>query len=411
MARTWQTAALLGTMIVLAGMRTSPALAQTGGATPYTVLHRFTGSPTDGSNPYWGGLIRDPEGNFYGTTVFGAGRPGVCGSYPDGCGVVFKLDMTGAYRVLYSFTGGTDGAFPYGGLIRDLAGNLYGTTAFGGSAMGNSGNGVVFKLDTAGTETVLYSFTGGADGAHSYYGLARDLAGNLYGTTAFGGGGTCPPYDGCGVVFKLGSAGTETVLYRFLGAVDGGIPWAGVLLDAAGNLYGSTNLGGASGYGAVFKVDTSGAETVLHSFAGGADGADPETGLIQDSDGNLYGTAGKAIFRLNAAGAYKVLYSFAGGADGEAPYAALIRDAAGNLYGTTEGGGSGNCHAGCGAVFKLDAAGAETVLYRFAGGAAGSHPCAGLIRDSAGNLYGTTYNGGKEHNGLSTGLVFKLKPD
>jgi uncharacterized repeat protein (TIGR03803 family) len=167
--------------------------------------------------------------------------------------------------VLYSFTGGADGGNPYGGVVRDSAGNLYGVTG----RWRGIGVGVVFKVDTSGHETVLYTFTGGADGAYPN-GVIRDSAGNLYGTTTNGGGAS-----GAGVVFKVDTSGHETVLYSFTGGNDGGNSSAGVIRDSQGNLYGTTSGGGASGAGVVFKVDTSGHETVLYSFTGGADGATP----------------------------------------------------------------------------------------------------------------------------------------
>jgi uncharacterized repeat protein (TIGR03803 family) len=167
------------------------------------------------------------------------------------------------------------------GLIRDSAGNLYGTTNGGGA----SGAGVVFQIDPSGNETVLYNFTGGADGGFPFGGLIRDSAGNLYGTTNGGGA------SGAGVVFKVDRAGNETMLYSFTGGPDGGYPlWVVLARDSAGNLYGTTSGGGASGNGVVFKLDPSGNETVLHSFTGGADGSSPFAGVVLGSNGNLYGT-------------------------------------------------------------------------------------------------------------------------
>ena len=182
--------------------------------------------------------------------------------------------------MLYSFTGGGDGGFPYGSLIRDSAGNLYGTTNGGGA----SGAGVVFKLDTSGHETVLYSFTGGADGGYPLAGVIRDSAGNFYGTTNGGGA------SGAGVVFKIDTSGNETALYSFTGGADGGFPlWVVLARDSAGDLYGTTAGGGTAGAGVVFKVDASGQETVLHSFTGGSDGGTPFVGVVLGPDGNLYG--------------------------------------------------------------------------------------------------------------------------
>ncbi len=253
--------------------------------------------------------------------------------------------------VLHSFTGGSsDGAFPFAGLIADSAGNLYGTTQGGGA----SNNGVVFKLAPGGTETVLHSFTGGSDGSNPLFaGLIADGAGNLYGTTEFGGGTGCGG-PGCGVVFKLTPTGSSyTVLHSFAGGSgDGANPYAGLIIDSAGNLYGTTEFGGGPGCGVVFKLAPGGTETVLHTFTGSPnDGAFPTAGLFADSGGNLYGTT-------------------AGGGAPPPPNAPPC-------------GGSG-----CGTVFKLAPGGAETVLYTFCrlfncnDGAGPS----GVIADSAGNL-------------------------
>jgi uncharacterized repeat protein (TIGR03803 family) len=360
-----------------------------------TVLYTFTGG-ADGAYP-GAGVIRDGAGNLYGTTTGG----GNTNCY-QGCGVVFKLDTTGRETVLYSFTGGADGGRPIAGVIRDSAGNLYGTTYFGGTM----GTGVVYKLDASGHERVLYSFTGGADGGGPQAGVIRDSAGNLYGTTSYGttsGGGA-----NWGVVYKVNTFGQETVLYTFTGGADGGLPYAGVIRDAAGNLYGTTYLGGAAGAGVVFRVNSAGQETLLYSFTGGADGGLPSAGVIQDSSGNLYGTTfegGTAgwgvVYKLDTAGQETVLYSFTDGADGGNPFfAGVIRDSAGNLYGTAAGGGTANQ----GVVYKLDTAGQETVLYSFPGTAGGFDPSSGTIRDSAGNFYGTTTSGGT----AGYGVVYKV---
>jgi uncharacterized repeat protein (TIGR03803 family) len=357
-----------------------------------TVLYSFTGG-ADGGEPA-AGVILDSAGNLYGTTVF---------SGTAGTGVVYKLDSTGHETVLFTFTGtlsGGDGNVPWAGVIRDSAGNLYGTTLLSGTA----GQGVVYKLDTTGHETVLYSFTGGADGGNPSAGVIRDSAGNLYGTTQRGGTANA------GVVYKVDSTGHETVLYTFTGGADGGDPWSGVIRGSAGNLYGTTRFGGTAGAGVVYKLDTTGHETVLYSFTGGftggPDGSYPYAGVIGDSAGNLYGTtyqggtAGKGtVYKLDSAGHETVLCSFPAGADGENPYAGVIGDSAGNLYGTTTSGGTANA----GVVYKLDSAG-ETVLYSFTGGADGGYPIAGVIFDSAGNLYGTTYDGGAGKHGV----VYKL---
>ena len=240
------------------------------------VLYSFTGKP-DGEAPA-AGLTMDASGNLYGTTSVGGSSD---------AGTVYKVDSTGKETVLYSFTGGTDGAYPYGDLVRDGVGNLYGTTEYGGS----SNQGTVFRVNANGEESVLYSFTGGADGGSPLAGLVRDQEGNLYGTTFYGGSGN-------GVVFKLGPRGRETVLHRFTGPPDGRLPGAGLLRDSSGNLYGTTEEGGDSnclegfGCGTIFKVDTKGKETVLYRFTGFPDGELPLAALIMDTSGNLYGTTG-----------------------------------------------------------------------------------------------------------------------
>ena len=374
----------------------------------FTVLYAFAGG-TDGQSPA-AGLVRDPAGNLYGTTAYG-------GTF--NFGTVFKLDATGRETVLYSFTGGTDGAIPLAGLIQDAHGNLYGTTEHGGDLTCNSGVGcgTVFKLDTTVKETVLYSFRGKPDGNSPIAGVIRDAAGNLYGSTPQGGAFSA------GMVFKLDMTGKETVLYTFTGGADGSYPDAAVIRDAAGNLYGTTQFGGTYNFGTVFKLDSIGKETVLYRFRNGTKGLYPVGGVIQDKAGNLYGAtevggafSSGTVFKLDTTGQKTVLHSFTGGADGQNPVAGVIRDAAGNLYGTTQYGGGLTCFgSGCGTVFKLDTTGKETVLYRFTGGADGASPVAGLVRDAAGNLYGTAYFGGDLTGSFCSalggcGVVFKIAP-
>jgi uncharacterized repeat protein (TIGR03803 family) len=408
------------------------------------VLYSFTGG-ADGAYPV-AGLIMDAGGNLYGTTAYGGANGG---------GVVYKIDPTGYETVLYSFTGGADGLYPNAGVVQDSAGNLYGTTVYGGAA----GRGTVYKLDPTDHETVLYNFTGKSDGAYPFAGVISDSVGNLYGATGSAGpagagalfkldttghetvygfpgsdGGFpwgAPIQDvagnlygttvgggaaGVGVVFKVDPTGHETVLYTFTGGADGANPYAGLIMDAGGNLYGTTVAGGSSGAGVVYKIDTTGHESVLYSFTGGADGANPYGVLAMDSAANFYGTtasggaAGKGTaYKLDPMGHETVLYSFTGGADGGVPYSGVTRDSAGNLYGTTWTGGAGSCYGGCGVVYKVDPAGHQTVLSSFLGVANGGFSYGGLALDTAGNLYGTTWSGGPA-SGEYPGMVFKVNP-
>lgn len=330
---------------------------------------------------------------------------------------------------------GKDGAYPNAGLIADSAGNLYGTTPQGGSgACRKTGCGLAFELarDANGrvTEKVLYAFTD-KDGSLPEGGLIADSAGNFYGTTSYGGAGSCTGalghLRGCGVVFELTPGGsgrwTERVLYSFAGGADGSNPSAGLILDSAGNLYGTTSAGGPDGFGTVFELSPGGsgqwAETILHTFTGGSDdGAYPRAGLVFDGANNLYGTTfnggpenSGTVFELspstNGQWSVTILHGFTGGSDGGSPDAGLTFDSVGNLYGASTAGG-----AGAGVVFEL-APGAngqwsETVLHAFDGGPAdGDFPYARLIFDSAGNLYGTTVYGGSD---LEYGVIFKLTP-
>jgi uncharacterized repeat protein (TIGR03803 family) len=354
-----------------------------------SVLHNF-GTLSTGASPS-AGVVRDSAGNLYGTTVYGG---------PANFGVVYKLDSTGNQTVLYAFTGGADGGNPSSGVIIDSDGNLYGTTAYGGAA----GSGVVYELDSTGHETVLYSFTGGTDGGYPIDGVIRDSAGNLYGATGSGGA------TNVGVVYEIDTTNRETVLYSFTEGPDGGYPSSGVIRDSAGNLYGTTSKGGSPKYGVVYKLDTTGQETALYSFTGGNDGRGPGGGLIQDSSGNLYGAAGggKAnlgvIYEVSTSGQQTVLFTFLPKTGTGGPNGGLVRDSVGNFYGTTFGTGPNEPTGGRGTVYKLDTAGVETTLYTFTGGADGGSPMAGVIRDSEGNLYGTTYYGGM----ANVGTVFML---
>lgn len=376
-----------------------------------TVLYSFTGG-ADGGFPY-AGVIFDSAGNLYGTTLSGGTKYSECGVH--GCGVVYKVTPSGEETVLYAFQGQADGASPQAGVIADAAGNLYGTTSNGGSARCNrdKGCGVVYKIDASGNETVLYTFTGGTDGTGPAGGVIADAAGNLYGTADSGGAPPCR----CGVIYELSPAGQETVLYSFMGADDGRDPFTGLTRDAAGNLYGATESDGATGVGTVYKLDTTGVLTVLYGFPGGPDQTVLNTAVVVDPAGNVYGTTvyrvvssvTGVIYQLEPNGQPKTLYTYLPAPGGTYANMPVVRDSDGNLYGTTSNGGAENA----GVVYKLDATGQETVLHTFTGGADGGYPQAGVILDSAGNLYGTTYYGGQPGCGyseLGCGVVYKLDP-
>lgn len=363
----------------------------------FKVLYAFADGG-DGGFPM-AGVIKDGAGNLYGTTFYynGASTPGT----------VFKLAPDGTETVSYNFTDGDDGGYPNAGLIQDKAGNLYGTTPMGGSG----GAGVVFAIAPNGAETVLHSFTGGNDGGVPRAGVVRDKMGNLYGMA----GGGC-----CGIVYKLSADGTETVLYSFAGGIDGDGPGSSdrLIRDKAGHLYGTTVAGGVYGEGTVFKIAANGTEIVLHSFGGESDGKIPEAGVVADKAGDLYGTTYMGggtgcgngcgtVFKLAPDGTETVLYSFcslANCSDGGFPETNLVLDERGNLYGTTEIGLYGNYE---GAVFKLTPDGTETVLHSFTGADDGDSPN-DLFQDTTkenGYLYGTTQNGGAS----GAGTVFKVR--
>jgi uncharacterized repeat protein (TIGR03803 family) len=392
---------------------------------PYKNLHTFTKDGAGGAE-LTGGLVLDAAGNLYGTTAVGGTRD---------FGTVFKLaqgsDGRWTETVLHSFVGPGDGSFPGSSLVFDQAGNLYGTTAEGGPY----NRGTVFELSPGSngrwTESVIYSFcpiANCSDGADPISSLVFDQSGNLYGTTRQGGSNLY------GTVFELKpkpiGAWTETVLYDFCpvkGCADGQQPYAGVIFDQAGNLYGTTTYGGGTqcggtGCGVVFKLTPnaggSWTESVLYSFcslSGCDDGIFPLDSLVFDQAGNLYGTAELGgtdndglVFELSpsSVGAWtgKVLHTFKG-TDGGAPYANLIFDTAGNLYGTTFEGGSG----GGGVVFALkpksSGAWEYIILHNFFDNP-GAILFAPVVMDSAGNLYGTSY--GDSNN--TFGSVYEISP-
>jgi uncharacterized repeat protein (TIGR03803 family) len=368
-------------------------------AQTFSTIYNFTGG-TDGGNPL-NGFVIGPAGNLFGTASGG-------GKY--GAGVVFRLSQSGEEKVLYNFTGGADGANPNSSLIFDASGNLYGTTYAGGA----NGDGTVFEVTQAGIETVLYSFAGGTDGANPMSKLTLDAAGNLYGTTFYGGA------YGAGTVFEVVKGGTENLLHSFGNGTDGANPEAGINITAKSMIFGTTSAGGADGYGTVFALTPSESgwkEAILHNFALQSDGGTPYAGLVFDSKGNLYGTTtdgggsdesgGGTVFELSYSGG-KWNFSVLDGLPGSGisgTYRDVLLDASDNIYATTHCDGAD----GAGTVYKLTPSGGSwtyTLLYTFTGQSDGLYSYSNLVFDKQGNLYGTTKYGGTSGNGV----VFKVTP-
>jgi uncharacterized repeat protein (TIGR03803 family) len=369
----------------------------------FTTLHSFNG--TDGKLPF-AALSQGTDGNIYGTTYYG----GTASS-----GNVFKISTVGSLKSAYAFCSAAncaDGEYTYAAPVQGTDGNYYGTTYLGGA----NDQGTVFKLTAGGKLTTLHSFNG-TDGAEPLAGVVQAANGAFYGTTYSGGS------KGDGTVFKITSGGVFTSLHSFCSqssCTDGDNPFAPLLLGTDGNLYGTTLAGGAHGDGEVFKITPSGALTVLYSFcsqSGCADGEFPQTGLVQASDGNFYGTTilggaygNGTIFKMTPTGTLTTIYSVCsqnGCPDGNYLYAGLIQATDGNLYGIMQIGGANNF----GTIFSITTSGALTTLYSFcsqSGCADGEYPAAGLVQDTNGTLYGTTADGGANGDGtvfsLSLGL-------
>jgi uncharacterized repeat protein (TIGR03803 family) len=381
-------------------------------AARYRVLYSFTGK-SDGGVPT-AGLIVDQVGNLYGTTF----RDG------PGGGVAFRFSPHGNYTVLHGFRADcsypstvaplicayplTDGAFPEPGLILDPHGNLYGTTWFGGPA----NDGVVYRINTDGSEQVVHAFTGGKDGFLPNGNLMVDGKGNLYGTTFEGGGACTESY--CGTVFKIAPDGTETVLHAFAGGADDGAgPNAGLISDNKGVLYGTTGQGGSDDAGTIFSITPDGAEKMLYAFSW-RDLNHPTSPLILDKKHNLLGTtfyyqntASGGIFELHRDGNWNRVYTFQGDAGGVGP-TGIIRDTHGNLFGTAGAGGMtcGEELFGCGVVFQIAPDGTETILHDFGQtGGDGMAPNP-LVVGRDGRFYGTTSQGGE----YGFGTIYTITP-
>ena len=367
-------------------------------AQTFTTLHAF--ERADGGGPFLGSLVQGPEGMGWGTTSYG-------GAY--GGGTVFRMARGGALTTIYNFCGEApcpDGETPDAGLVLGTDGNFYGTTSGGGSLSA----GTVFKITPSGALATLYAFCAQPncpDGAFPFAGLLLATDGNFYGTTYEGGSANQ------GTVFKLTRAGVFTTLYSFCshaGCVDGGFPQGGLVQATDGSLYGTTVGGGANlclgaGCGTIFRITSQGKFQTLHSFDG-TDGANPTGTLIQATDGNLYGTTYEpgTVFRISLNGLLTTLASVPD------PVAGLVQGTDGNFYGTTAGGGgSGNCESGCGTLFEITAGGTLATLHSF-DNTDGDAPGAGLTQATNGIFYGTTFEGGSLtcNSPYGCGTIFSL---
>ena len=366
-----------------------------GGGQMTTVYSFGPASGTDGQHPY-GGVMIGSDGYLYGTTRSGG---------PNGTGTVFKLSTSGTESILYSFAvAGADAQFPIGGVAMDSHGNIWGTASLGG----DGGNGTVFEISPSGTETLYSLVTSSISGTEPCSTPVVDADDNIYGTTDQSNN-TYTSY-GAGTVFKI-SGGVVSILYTFQTAAPTDGPFAGLITDGAGNFYGTTQHTGL--HGEVFKITAEGVESTIYSFTSRTDGFGPVGLLALDSDGNLYGTTSSGgaydepgsflgtVFKISPSGAKTILYSFGQSAnDGANPNGSVILDSSGNLYGTTHEGGA----YGMGTLFKISSSGVKSTLYSFGASATdGQNPSGAIVLDNAGNIFGTTQNGGA--NG--TGTVFK----
>jgi len=360
-----------------------------GPPTPSAVLYSFSGPDGGGASA---ALITCADGNFYGTTEYG-------GTYGDG--TIFRMTTNGVLNQLLSFNY-SNGANPEAGLVQGTDGNFYGTTTGGGV----NGGGTVFKMTTNGTLTTLVSFNYSVNGEAPAAGLVQANDGNFYGTTEYGG------TNGGGTVFKVTSNGTLTTLVSFNDNTNGYYPYAGLRQGTDGNLYGTTAEGGSNYDGTIFSMTTNGSLSILVTF-NGANGNYPYAGLVQGNDGNFYGTTkyggtygDGTAFKMTTNGSLTTLVSFNNSVNGGYPEAGLVQGSDGNLYGTTTENGLG----GNGTIFKMTTNGLLVTLFFFEG-TNGCLPEASLVQGADGNFYGTTFNGGGGFNGSASsgnGIIFRL---
>jgi uncharacterized repeat protein (TIGR03803 family) len=352
-------------------------LSGTGRAQTYDVIYSFTVPPSIPA----ASLFKGSDGKLYGTTQSGGALSN---------GSVFQADTAGPVAFIHTFSS-DEGSYVRAPVVQGTDGSFYGMSVYGGA----DGNGAIFKVNSAGTFSVVHSFDySGSDGANPYGGLIQATDGNFYGTTTYGGD------NNWGVIFKMTSGGTVTVLHVFAGA-DGVYPWAGLVQGTDGKLYGTTLIGGTSTAGTFFRIDTTGSNfTKLHDFVV-VDGTQPSASLIQASDGKFYGTTKNgagghgSVFQIDTAGNLTVLHSFTG-TDGDLSQAALVQGTDSKLYGVTASGGS----SGNGTAFRIDTTGNNfTTLHNFSGGSDGSAPLGGLVQAADGNFYGTTSSGGANGGG------------
>jgi uncharacterized repeat protein (TIGR03803 family) len=369
----------LAVMVLATLSAAIPACAET-----YSVLYDFGSRSGDPSNPL-GSIAQGRDGALYGTSLFGGAN---------GVGAVFKVTPGGQARVLYSFCAQAhcaDGEYPYGGLTLRPNGHFLGTTNEGGTY----NFGTIFDISQAGTITVLYSFTGGADGKYPIAAPIAGPGGGFYGTASSGG-----ISSGCGTLYRFTAPGSVVQVLHSFDGTDGCDPEQPLVWGTDGNFYGTTNGGGTSGFGVLFQSTPSGSVTVLHDFSTYNSGTSAP--LIQGGDGSFYGTTvgdtdgtiGGTVFQIAAGGTYTVLHTLNGTTEGSRVVAGLVQATDGNFYGVASAGGnSTNCPSGCGTLFQVTPGGSFSVLYNF-DNTTGYQPGSAPFQHTSGVLYGDTQFGG-----------------